>query len=401
LAALALVFPMVMLQQMLSSGAMGGGVSSAISRAIGAGQTDRAATLAMHATVIGGLAGVFFTVLFLVAGPMIYRTLGGQGAVLDGALLYSNTVFLGATGIWLTNTFASVVRGTGNMRVSSATLLGVAAAQICIGGALGLGLGPFPNLGLRGVALGQALAFTGGAIFFTWYLLSGRAKLDIRPGSVVYSKDMFADILKVGAIACLSPLQSVLSVLVMTGFVARFGTEALAGYGIGARLEFLLVPIAFAIGVASVPMVGMAIGADDVPRARRVAWTAGALAALATGLAGLGVFLMPELWARIFSTDPRVIASARSYLVVAGPAFGFFGLGLALYFSSQGSGKMLGPVLAQTVRLVTITVGGAAVVASGGDAAQFFSVVALALVLYGLASSYAVYSVPWGPKAKA
>ncbi|NOU07078.1 MAG: MATE family efflux transporter, partial [Hyphomicrobiaceae bacterium] len=69
LAALALVFPMVMLQQMLSSGAMGGGVSSAISRAIGAGQTDRAATLAMHATVIGGLAGVVFTVLFLVAGP--------------------------------------------------------------------------------------------------------------------------------------------------------------------------------------------------------------------------------------------------------------------------------------------------------------------------------------------
>ena len=72
---------------------------------------------------------------------------------------------------------------------------------------------------------------------------------------------MFIDILKVGAIACFSPLQSVLSVSIFTHMLAQFGTEVLAGYGIGARLEFLLTSIAFAVGIASVPMVGMAIGA--------------------------------------------------------------------------------------------------------------------------------------------
>ena len=74
---------------------------------------------------------------------------------------------------------------------------------------------------------------------------------------------MFFDILKVGAVAAFSPLQAVLTVLILTKLVASFGTEALAGYGIGARLEFLLVPIVFAVGVASVPMVGMAIGAGN------------------------------------------------------------------------------------------------------------------------------------------
>ena len=77
-----------------------------------------------------------------------------------------------------------------------------------------------------------------------------------------------------GALACLSPVLTVGTVLVITSLVAVHGNDALAGYGIGSRLEFLLVPIAFGVGVAAVPMVGMAIGAGQVARARRTAWTA-------------------------------------------------------------------------------------------------------------------------------
>ena len=99
---------------------------------------------------------------------------------------------------------------------------------------------------------------------------------------------MFFDILKVGAVSCLSPLQTVLTVLIFTKILAGFGTETLAGYGMGSRLEFLLMPIAFAFGVASVPMVGMAIGAGLVTRARQVAWTAGAAAGITVGAIGSG-----------------------------------------------------------------------------------------------------------------
>src|SRR5215468_12665417 len=86
LAGIALVFPFVMLTQMMSAGAMGGGVSSAISRALGAGNRDRAATLALHAAMIGACAGLFFTVTMLVFGRAFYTLLGGRGGVLDEAL---------------------------------------------------------------------------------------------------------------------------------------------------------------------------------------------------------------------------------------------------------------------------------------------------------------------------
>src|ERR1017187_8187127 len=136
---------------------------------------------------------------------------------------------------------------------------------------------------------------------------------------------MFIEILKSGAGSCLLPLQGVLTLLIFTKIVAGFGTETLAGYGMGSRLEFLLIPIAFAFGVSSVPMVGMAIGAGLVTRARRVGWTAGAAAGLSVGLVGLIVAVKPALWVALFTGDPGVTAAANSYFAWAGPGFGFFG----------------------------------------------------------------------------
>src|SRR5690606_37617795 len=129
LAGLALAFPMVMLQQMMSAGAMGGGVSSSISRALGADNPQRATRLAIHALVIGGLVGIVFSALFLLLGKHIYSLLGGSGVVLEEALAYSNVAFTGAVGIWLTNTLASIIRGCGEMKIPSLTLLVIAVAQ--------------------------------------------------------------------------------------------------------------------------------------------------------------------------------------------------------------------------------------------------------------------------------
>ena len=398
LAGLALVFPMVMLMQMMSSGAMGGGVSSAISRALGARQEERASSLAMHALVIGGCGGVTATVLMLTFGGSIYAALGGRGAALEQALIYSEIVFCGALGIWLMNSLASVIRGGGNMRVPSLTLATASAAQVLLGGGLGLGLGPFPKLGMVGIALGQVMTVSCAAAFLLWYLASGRGRVRLNLRKVALNGEMFRDILKVGALACISPLQTVLTVLVVTRLVSAFGTEALAGYGIGARLEFLLVPIAFGIGVACVPMVGMAIGAGLVPRARRVAWTGGMMAAASVGLVGLIVAVFPDAWARLFTDEPAVLASSRAYFNWVGPCYAIYGMGLCLYFASQGAGKVLGPVLAGTLRLAMVAGVGVWLTTWPAPVWTMFAIVGAAMVAYGLACAASIYFVSWQPK---
>jgi putative MATE family efflux protein len=396
LAAIALVFPFTMLTQMMSAGAMGGGVSSAISRALGAGNRDRAAILALHAAMIGICGGIFFTAMMLLFGRQFFSALGGRSAVLEEASSYSNVLFSGAIAIWLVNTLASVVRGTGDMKIPSATLIAVAAIQILVGGTLGLGLFGAPQFGMSGVAAGQLAAYTLGAVFLIWYLLSGRSRLRLNFSAFTFERGMFFDILKVGAVSCLSPLQTVLTILIFTKIVAGFGTETLAGYGMGSRLEFLLIPIAFAFGVASVPMVGMAIGAGLVARARQVAWTAGAASALSVGLVGLVVALKPSLWVSLFTSDPGVSAAAYSYFAWAGPAFGFFGAGVCLYFSSQGAAKVVGPVLASTVRLVMVAVGGWWLASSGAPAWTLFALVGAAMVIFGLSTAASVRLTRWG-----
>jgi len=187
----------------------------------------------------------------------------------------------------------------------------------------------------------------------------------------------------------------VLTAVILTGFVARFGTAALAGYGVGVRLELLQVPIVFAIGQALVVMVGTNIGAGDSERAKRIAWTGTAAAMLVSLAIGWTVAAYPPLWIRIFSDDATVLEIGSLYLRTVAPLYPLFGAGLTLYFASQGSGQVLMPVLAGTVRLVLVVGGGALVMLFGGPLAALFAVIALGLTVFGCLTAYAVHKARW------
>jgi putative MATE family efflux protein len=398
LAAMALVFPCVILTMTMSGGAMGGGVASAVARAIGAGDIDRASALAAHALLIGICFGLTFMLGMLIFGPALLELLGGRGNVLAQAIAYSQIFFGGAVLPWLMNTMAGVLRGTGNMKLPSLMILSSAVCQIILGGTLGLGLGPVPQFGMRGVAAGSLIAYSISISVMGWYLFSGRARVVPRIRGLRVQWAMFIDILKVGAVSCFSPLQSVLTISIFTHMLAGFGTATLAGYGIGARLEFMLTSISFAFGIASVPMVGMAIGAGRIRRARRIAWTAGFVSFVSVGVIGTFIAVFPDLWVNIFTNDASVRAASRQYLATAAPLYAFIGLAMSMFFSSQGAAKVIGPVLAQSARLLFIAVGGWWLSTHDATAANFFALAAASMAVLGTLSAASVILTRWGPK---
>ena len=395
LGGIALAFPFFMLMQMLSAGAMGGTVSGAISRALGRGDHDRGHALALCALAIGFTLGLLFMLAILLGGPAIFRKLGGSGQVLDEAIAFSSVAAFAIIPIWATNMLASVARGSGNMALPAATLLVAGLVQVAVGGTLGLGLGPVPRLGIAGVAMGQVVAFSGAALVLLAYLRSATARLRLQFSSHHLSAARFAELLRVGAVAMLSPLLSVSTVLVLTTLVARFGPNALAGYGIGVRFEFLLIPIAFSIGVACVPMVGTAIGAGDVGRARRIAWTAGGLAASAVGALGFLLVLMPGLWVDMFTGDAAVANTAYTYLRIAGLTYAIFGLGLCLYFASQGAGRVGGAITAQGLRLAVVVIGGWALLGWAAPLWAIFALSAVAMLPMGFVTALFIKLARW------
>jgi putative MATE family efflux protein len=399
LAAMALVFPFVILTMTMSGGAMGGGVASAVARALGAGDVERASTLAAHALLIGICFGLTFMLGMLMFGPALLKLLGGRGNVLANAVGYAQIFFGGAVLPWLMNTMAGVLRGTGNMKLPSLMILSSAICQIILGGTLGLGLGPIPQFGMRGVAAGSLIAYSISITVMAWYLFSGRARVVPKIRGLRIRRAMFFDILKVGAVSCFSPLQGVLTISIFTHMLAGFGTEILAGYGIGARLEFMLTSVAFATGIASVPMIGMAIGAGRIARARRIAWAGGLVSFVSVGAIGSLIAMFPDLWVNIFTHDPGVRAASRQYLATAGPMYAFIGLAMSMYFSSQGAAKVVGPVLAQSARLLFIALGGWWLSTHNATAANFFALAAASMGVLGVLSASSVVLTRWGPKA--
>jgi putative MATE family efflux protein len=394
LAGMALVFPGFMMMQMLSAGAIGGGISSAVARALGANRRADADALVLHALLINLGLGLVASTVFLAFGRPIYAAMGGQGASLEAALAYSNVVFAGNVLVWLLNALASVIRGTGNMLVPSlAVCLGI-VVLVPLSPLFIFGWGPVPAFGIAGGGIAVVLTTALTAAVLAWYLFSGRSVVRLRRTPLRAA--FFADILRVGAVGAISTLQTTLTVALTTGLVgAHGGPDAVAGYGTGARLEYLLIPLVFGLGAPMVALVGTNIGAGQQKRALRIALIGGALAFAISEAVGLAAAIWPEAWLGLFGTDARMLEAGVAYLRIVGPTYGFFGLGLSLYFASQGAGRLGWPLLAGLFRLLVAVGGGWLVLTVTGSLAWTFAALALALVVYGVTVVTAIAAGVW------
>lgn len=389
LAGAALVFPLVMLMQTMSAGGMGGGISSAIARAIGAGDQARAEALALHALLIALGFGLLCMLGGLLGGPMLYRAMSTSAPVQQAALAYSNAIFCGAVFLWLANGMASVLRGCGNMALPALVLSGGMLLLLVASPLLIFGWGPVPALGITGAGLALVLYYVVAAAVMLGAVLRGGYGLRLHLRHPL-RWTLFRDILGVGGPAIVNNITLNLSVLTATALVSPLGSQALAGFGLGIRLEYLQIPIVFGVGSAMVAMVGMNTGAGQLVRARRVAWTGGLLAAGATALVGLAAALFPAAWLGLFTQDAEAIRVGTRYLQVVGPAYGLFGLGLSLYFASQGARRMGWSIVAGMARLLVVYGAGSLALRMGAGLDQLLLVMVLGLAVYAALNAW-----PW------
>jgi putative MATE family efflux protein len=399
LAGVALAFPVVMLMQMMSAGAMGGGMSSAIARALGGGRRTDANALALHALVIAFVFGLIFMTALLLGGARLYAAMGGTGASLAAAITYSNVIFSGAILVWLFNSLANIIRGTGNMAVPAAvTIVGV-LVLIPLSPCLIFGIGPLPQLGIAGGAVAILLYYAAGSAALVTYLRSRHSVVRLTLMDIRLRWPLFADILRVGAVAALITVQTNLTIAIATGLVGAFGPAAIAGYGTGSRLEYLLIPLVFGLGGPLVAMVGTNVGAKRPERALRVAWIGAAIAAGMCEVIGLCAAIAPRAWLTLFDTAPAMLDAGSRYLHAVGPVYGLFGLGMALYFASQGAGRLLWPFLANLARLLIAAGGGYIALHITGNLTGVFAALAVALCAFGLINAAAVAAGLWFNKA--
>ncbi|WP_109476890.1 MATE family efflux transporter [Paraburkholderia sp. C35] len=394
IAAASMVVPVMLTMTMVANGGIGGGVSSAIARARGAGRYDEAESIAWHAVVIATVAGALFSFTAIAIGPAIYRYLGGVEQSLRQAILYSNILFAGAIPYWMLALLQSALRGSGNVKTPALMILGSVVAGLILSPALISGKFGLPALGVAGAGIAQVICNVGALAAEIAYMRSKRATLQLRRYPL--NRAHFRAILAVGFPSTTNALMTTFSISAVTAAAGAFGVSAIAGYGIASRLDMLLIPVMFGFGTAALVMVGTSLGAGNVARARRAALLNAIFVAIMLEGLGLLMAFVPRLWINLFTQDPAIVEVGANYFRMVGPVYGLIAVISELYFAGQGAGRVGWPMMAAIARFSFALAASVAVTVWHMNLEAAFAIVSAGIIVAAMISVWGFRRARWG-----
>jgi len=395
LASLALVFPFVSLVGMIGLGAIGGGITSSLSRAIGKNDKDLANKILWHSVLLMTFLSFIFLLFFVFFSNKIFHIIGAEEIVVSRSVVFTQIFFSFAPVMFYSYFFISVFRGCGSYQHLAKITIVTNVSQVLLSGVLTLGFWFFPQLGLIGIAISTIACQGIAAIYMFVYIIRGNFNISFKIYS--FDKNIIVDILRVGGVSSINAISITLTMVIVTFFVSGYGTAAIAGHGICLRLEQMLIPLAFGVGGVLTTIVGMNFGAKNFKRAKKISWLGALIIGfLATGIGSI-VAISPDIWINIFTDDSDAFLIASRYLIVVGPVFGIFAAGKTLYFASMGTGKMIIPVSAGLTRLLIVSLFGVLVTYFSLDIIFLFFGVALGLSVIGIILIINMFKKAWNP----
>ena len=353
LAALSFAFPVLMIVTSVAIG-LGAGTSSVVARAIGANNHRRARRLATDSLILSfGITATLAFIGILTIDPL-FRLLGAPEDMLPLIRGYMNILYVGVPFVVVGMVGMSSMRATGDTRLPSMLMVIASIMNVVLDPILIFGLGPIPRMELNGAAMAALIAR--GSIFFgTLYLM--RYRLDMvsfnKPDTAELKKS-WSDILEVGIPAAGTNAIIPIATGVITAMLARYGPEAVAGFGVASRVESLTLVLFYALSAIIGPFVGQNVAAQKSGRIYR-ALRLCTLFCLASGL-GIAMFLaVANEWVpSLFSDSPEVIGVASKFLLIAPISYGAYGMVMVMNASFNGMGKPLPAVWISVSRMAIL-----------------------------------------------
>lgn len=382
LAALGFAFPILMIVTSVAIG-LGAGTSSVVARAIGADDHRRARRLATDSLILSfGITAAICAAGIVTIGPL-FRLMGAPEDMIPLIAGYMTILYIGVPFVVVGMVGMSSMRATGDTRLPSKLMVLAALLNVIFDPILIFGVGPVPTMGLNGAAMAALLAraaIFGGTIYFMKTRLD---MLSFNKPRWPELKRSWVDILHVGIPAAGTNAVIPIAVGVITAMLARYGPEAVAGFGVASRVESLTLVMFYAMSAIIGPFVGQNISAgkaDRINTALRlcVLFCLGCGLIIAAVLAAAGTFI-PSL----FSDNPDVIGVAALFLWIAPISYGAYGMVMVMCASFNGMGKPMPAVWISVGRMALIYVPFAFVLESQFGIAGIFVAYAVANVVSG------------------
>ncbi len=343
LAAITVAFPVIFLAFSLGLGFSVSGVAL-VAQFTGAHQPEKANQAAGQLMICGLVIAIVFALLSIIFGYRALALLGAGPEVLPYAWQYFRVLALGIPLIFVFFMFSSVCEGAGDtvtpmkLKVVS-VIFNIVLDPILIFGSCGL-----PALGVAGAAYATVISRIGVSIIGVYLLFSGRKRIHLRVRHLVPQWTMLKLIVRIGLPAVIGYSALALAIAVLTSIVASVAVVekfTLAAWGIGQRVTALITMPAMGFSKATGVLVGQHLGAGQQREATKTAWIAvGAIFSVMLAVAFLFLALAPFV-GRIFTDEPRVIATTTTYLRIAAFAFAFFSVQEVIRGALQGAGKTM------------------------------------------------------------
>lgn len=350
LAAVSFTFPLVMIMQGVAMG-LGIGASSVVARTVGLGDREKVRRLVSHCLMLVAILILVLVVAGYSVAELFFKLLGAQPDILPLILTYMDVWLLGLPLFTLSMVGSSLIRASGNAAIPGYIMTVGSLLQVCIAPFLIFGLGPLPELGLEGAAWGFVIARTASFSFCFYYLLRRERLLITSLQGILTS---WKDILHVGLPAIATNLIMPVSMGIITRLLASHGPEVIAGFGVGSRVDSLMVMIVMALSSSIGPFVGQNWGAHKYDRVKAALRMANQFSLLWGLFAFVFMLLFGESLVSLINDDPKVVETATTYLIIIPLSIGFMGIMAVSSSCFNALGKPLPPLIISIHRMLVV-----------------------------------------------
>lgn len=325
------------------------GATALVARRIGEKDVDAARVVAAQVIGVGFALALVIGVLGFVFADDLLRLMGASDTVAAGGRGYTEIMLGGSMTILFLFLINAIFRGAGNAVIAMRALWLANGINILLDPCLILGLGPFPELGVTGAAVATNIGRGIGVCYLFYCLSSGESQIVLglrRPGIDV---NVMLRLLRVSIPGAFQLAIAMSSYIFLMRIIAAYGSESVAGFTIGIRIfAFTFLP-AWGLSNATATLVGQNLGAGNPERAESSVWLAARWnASILLGVA-IVFIVMPGPLARIFTTDPAVIAYASDCLRFCAYGYGFYAVGMIVTQAFNGAGDTDTPTIVNLV----------------------------------------------------
>jgi putative MATE family efflux protein len=387
-AAVALAGTLVMIIITIAAG-LRIGTAAMVARFVGAKDESSAGDVAVQSLLMG-VAWAIALVLFgwILAEPTLLL-LGGRGEVLRSATGYLRVMFTGSITIFLLFLSNAVLQGSGDAITPLRALVLSNSVNVILDPLLIFGIWIFPRLGVNGAAVASVTARAVGVIYVLSVLLRGSSRVRIRMRRVRLDPGLVWRVIRIAVPGSTQlGIQSIARLLVMS-IVAGYGTAAVAAFGVGIRLDMLVILPGIGLATAAATLVGQNMGALKFGRAERSAWIAAGSYAVLMVVVGATFWLLADRLVGLVNKDPAIVSLGTRYIRITSVTYPVLALGLVLSRAFGGAGDTVSPLIITGLVYFGLMIPLAGLLPSlhGLGTTGIWLAVAVSMVAHGLATA--------------